>query len=425
MSKVQRYYIAAFVVIASFLALASSMRELGYSVDPREWVGQATIPETEIQKLLGKKNLPQGYLPQSEVLTRQDNEWVLQYTVDEGLEQVIQKELAKGQVKYGAFIAMDPQTNAIKAMVTHGMEENLTLRATFPAASVFKIVTAASAIEQRQLKSQSLIPVRGSYHTLYKSNLMHSGGISPASAEARATAYWKLMSLADAFGKSVNSVFGKLGIFGVGSNTLRDYSSKFYFNRALPFQMQLDESKATIPDDFFGLAESASGFTKFNTLSPLHGAWIASMIANKGRAQLPYILDQITEKNGNLIYQHKAAPELNVLSEAAAIQMQELMENTVTKGTCRGTFRDCKRHIILSQLNIGGKTGTLDGHDPEGRYDWFVGYATRGSESFAVAALCIHGELRGVKASVLARKAFEYYYKPDLAQVKPHGFSKQ
>jgi beta-lactamase class D len=60
---------------------------------------------------------------------------------------------------------------------------------------------------------------------------------------------------------------------------------------------------------------------------------------------------------------------------------------------------------------VGGKTGSLTGLDPEGKYDWFVGFASHGDQRIAVAALTIHRKLWRVKSSYLARKAIENYFK--------------
>ncbi len=406
--------ITACLTIA-FTAGFNILREHGY-------VGASWLPFTKVHyarsvasQILGKKQMQGGYLPAAEILNSGGKDLLVQYTADEALERMLVSALQKGQVRYAAFVAMDPDTGEVKALLSYGHNtENLALRATYPAASVFKIVTAAAAIEARRLSAGSLIPLKGSYHTLFRQNIFNSGGLSLASANGPAR-YWRHITLADAFGKSVNSIFGKIGIFGVGPQGLRDFAAKFFFNRPIPFDLALDESRAIIPDDPYGLAESASGFTRFNTMSPVHGALIAATVAQGGIAMEPYTVSAITTKEGESLYSAGPRELGRVLNVETAEELKVLMERTVSSGTSRGAFRDKRRNIILSQLTIGGKTGTLDGEAPRGRYDWFVGYATRGVKKLAVSALCIHGELRGIKASQVARLAIERYFKPDLA----------
>ena len=91
------------------------------------------------------------------------------------------------------------------------------------------------------------------------------------------------------------------------------------------------------------------------------------------------------------------------------------MHKTIVAGTSCRSFRDSSRSVALSEVYIGGKTGTLNGWDPAGRYDWFVGFGQNANSKIAVAALCIHGGRRGVKASKVARDALEQYFRETIA----------
>ena len=53
----------------------------------------------------------------------------------------------------------------------------------------------------------------------------------------------------------------------------------------------------------------------------------------------------------------------------------ELMQATVSSGTSRKIFRGRSRDRVLSRLEIGGKTGSIDDQSHEARIDWFVGFA--------------------------------------------------
>jgi beta-lactamase class D len=45
-------------------------------------------------------------------------------------------------------------------------------------------------------------------------------------------------------------------------------------------------------------------------------------------------------------------------------------------------------------------------------YDWFIGYAQRGEQKLAFAALCINQAYWYVKSSYIARKAIENFFAP-------------
>jgi beta-lactamase class D len=86
-----------------------------------------------------------------------------------------------------------------------------------------------------------------------------------------------------------------------------------------------------------------------------------------------------------------------------------MLRETVQAGSARSSFAGFF-HGAMAQVEVGGKTGSLSGLDPQGRYDWFVGYATAGPKKLAYAALCINRDFWYVKSAFIARKAIEHYF---------------
>ncbi|MBI3544679.1 MAG: hypothetical protein HY075_15525 [Deltaproteobacteria bacterium] len=365
-------------------------------------------PETskaQLAKIVGKR-LVTGSQEQTDELK-------IQYSIDSRMQQTIEQVYKRGGVPFGSLVAIDPRSGQVLAMVSHGMRgENMALRSSFPAASIFKVVTAAAALEGKKLSHDSLIPVRGSYHTLYKRNVMAGGGIDPANSPRHS----RLISFEEALAKSVNSVFGKVGLFGVGSESLRKIATRFQFGKQIPLEMPVDVDQAVVPDDGFGVAESASGYTRQNTLSPVHGALIAAAIANGGVMMEPSVIDRVISKDGKTDYLFQPTPLATVMEKSTAEELGKMMHKTITDGTSRRAFNRVDRSVALNDVFIAGKTGTLNGWDPAGRYDWFVGFAEKEGQKIAVAALCVHGSRYGVKASQVARAAFEVYFGSTIAQ---------
>ena len=64
---------------------------------------------------------------------------------------------------------------------------------------------------------------------------------------------------------------------------------------------------------------------------------------------------------------------------------------------------------------MGGKTGSLTGTNPPGRYDWFVGFAERGNRKIAFATLCINKEKWYVRSTRLSRELLEFFFRPPQA----------
>ena len=98
-------------------------------------------------------------------------------------------------------------------------------------------------------------------------------------------------------------------------------------------------------------------------------------------------------------------------SEASSI-LSQLMQTTISSGTSRKSFSGYRRDRILSPLEIGGKTGSIDNRTHNQRFDWFVGFARNpdGKNKLAVAVMVAHQEYIGIRASRYARMAMKYYF---------------
>ncbi len=399
-----------------FFAL-SAMTGAGLYLTRQTWVGPVSaaldlkpeIRKDDIAAALAEKSMV-GTLPKDLTLDLKGRQYPVsvEYATNPALTDEMMKMFTQYKPDYGAFVALDATTGRILTLISYSpgdklMDQNLALRATFPSASVFKVVTAAAAIAERKMNAGSIVSFNGRAHTLYKRNIFDE-----------TTNRWTThMTLKDAFAHSVNAVFGKLGVFIVGPTELKSYAEKFGFNHKLPSDIPVQEGRAEITEDPWEIAEAASGFTKHNTMSPLQGALIAAAIANEGRLMEPYVVSTLKNPAGETVF--IGGPRLSnvVIDAQAAAEMKILMRETVSSGTGRGSFRGFKRGEY-GDIDVGGKTGSLTGTDPAGRYDWFVGYGTSGEHRLAVASLIISKEYWKVKSSVLARRAIELFFRDKL-----------
>ncbi len=334
----------------------------------------------------------------------------IQYSFDAKLQKNMEALFRVYMPDYGAFVALDVKTGRVLSMVSYSKlkrnPDNLALRASFPSASVFKVVTATAAIEEHNILGNTVIPFNGRNHTLYRGQILKSN----------VTKWTKFMTFKEAFARSVNTVFGRIGAYTVGSDDLRQYAGRFGFNRRIAGDVLIQEGRALIPQDLWGLAESASGFTRDNTMSPLQGALIAASIANDGVMMEPYIVESIVKSDNTVLYAVEPKISSITMDRTTATEIRTLMKETVLHGTSRGSFRGFFKNRFAA-VDVGGKTGSLTGFQPRGKYDWFVGYAGSGDHRIALAALTIHEKQWRVKSSYLARLAIEKYFK----DIVPHA----
>ena len=114
---------------------------------------------------------------------------------------------------------------------------------------------------------------------------------------------------------------------------------------AVPFEMPVDSDHVVVPDDEFGVAEAASGYTRNNTMSPLHGAMMAAAIANDGVMMEPSIVNHLISKDGKTEYNFEPKTVGNVVDKQTAEELATMMHRTVTDGTSSRVFRHADRSL--------------------------------------------------------------------------------
>lgn len=336
-------------------------------------------------------------------------------SLDIPLQNFLLEKLNMSTSRYIGIVGMDPATGRILSMVGYDKTNrsgNPCVDSKFPAASIFKIVTASAAIETCGFHMGSKLMYNGNKYTLYKSQL-----------KDRINRNTRRITFEDSFAQSVNPVFGKIGAHYLGKTTLGNYAAAFGFNQSIDFEIQLAPSRVSFSDDPYQLAEVASGYNLETKISPLHGAVMTSAILNQGRMVEPTIVDQIIDENGRVLYRGHLITLNQAITPQASFVVNNLMETTITSGTCKKAFRGLKKDKILSRLNIGGKSGSIDNESHDTRYDWFVGFAEEkeGSAKIVISAMVAHEKYIGVRASEYARMAIKEYFREHFANNHKSG----
>lgn len=327
------------------------------------------------------------------------------YTIDSDLQKEATKLLNQYKPDYGAIFMMNAQTGEVLAMASFQKDDsnapNWNLKSNFPAASTFKVITATVAVDKRGLLPSHKIHYNGGLYTLYRKNVMSD----------RIHRWTNVISLKDAFARSVNSAFGRLSLEQMSPVELNDYATRFMFNQEIPTDFPVEMGIAYIPPEkSFELTEAASGFNKINKMTPVQGAMIAGAVVNDGRMVIPYLVQNLKDKDSNILFKAKSLDKGQIMSPESAEKLRELMEETVLSGTSRKTFQKLVRSKKFADLEMGGKTGHLNGENPKGRVDWFVGYGMRDDQKIALAAVTVSKKYWTVKSSFLGQSMISKYF---------------
>lgn len=325
------------------------------------------------------------------------NPYLVRTTIDSDLQSYVLRLLQRSNAVQAAAVVVRPRDGHVLAMASYdesGLTENLCLRADYPAASIFKIVAAAAAMEKAGIEPNAPMRYEGGRYTLYRRQLRESVG-----RQANETDFRR------AFALSINPVFGRVGIYDLGREGLSAYADLFLFKSPIPFDIPLMPSSIEIPDHDFGLAEVASGFNKTTLISPLHAALISCAVVNDGVIMTPRLVDSVVDGQGETVHESEALPLTSVVAPETAEGLRLLMRETVLTGTGRSSLLKLTRSNIYKGIEVGAKTGSINDSSGQFRLDWVTAYAIPedGRDPIAVAVLGVHGAFMGARAGELAR----------------------
>jgi membrane peptidoglycan carboxypeptidase len=150
-----------------------------------------------------------------------------------------------------------------------------------------------------------------------------------------------MVSLEEATRKSVNTVFAQLAS-ELGGEKLSSTANRIGIESEL--------------DPVISLTLGAGAVT------PIELASAYSSFANNGYLAPTYLIDKITDSNGQILYQHISSQRVTIPDPGAAAAVRKTLEVAAQYGT--GT------RAVLDDRPIAGKTGTHQGF----REAWFIGF---------------------------------------------------
>jgi cell division protein FtsI/penicillin-binding protein 2 len=302
---------------------------------------------------------------------------MIQYIAEEELEAAISQHQASG----GTVIVMDPRSGAILAMASRTVydperyDEAPPERWADPAitwdyepGSVFKIVTAAAALDFGLVEPDSMFEDKGMVEVggrpIYNWDRLAHGEVT----------------VTEAMALSLNTVMAQIST-ELGPKRFYAYLQRFGFGR--PTYVDLaGESKGQLklPSDA-EWHESDLGTNAFGqglAVTPLQMACAAAAIANRGTMMVPHILKEIVGENQT--WSRHPTVSQQVVTARAAERLTDILIQAAEKGAPRS---------IVPGYTIAGKSGTAEipipgGYDPQATIASFVGFAPAHDPQFLV-----------------------------------------
>jgi len=305
-------------------------------------------------------------------------------TLDQELTSRVERVLEEGRVKLGHVIVMEPTSARVLAAVSTD-PEHFPPTKTYPAASLIKVITAAAALDRDPGVALRPCLYSGSPYVLTRAR------IDPPKKGNES-------SLQKALALSNNQCFAQLAVHTLGANVLLAAIGRFGLLE--PPAPGYSAGSADAGSDLFDLGKLGSGLGG-TRITPLHAVQLAGVLAD-GTLREPRFTEAPPTR-----------PPRRVMTPALAAQLRQMLVDTTARGTARRAFRDPRGRPLLGSLEVAGKTGSLSGRDPDGRYEWFMGVAPAENPEVAVAVVVVQGPLWWRSASQIAAAVFKERYCPD------------
>lgn len=293
----------------------------------------------------------------------------IQYYLEKGIESMVDKFSAANGA---SGIVMDAKTGGILAMASYPnydlndfltvsdqtLQEriergestvadmqllqwrNKALNDTYEPGSTFKILTLSAALEEGVVDKTTTVNCGGSVnisgYTIHCSNKNGHG----------------LQTLVQSVGNSCNPAFINYGL-RIGSEKFYEYMRSFGLMNTTGIDLGGEAVGVFAADSSFTQLDLACyAFGQNFTVTPL--ALIAAQAAciNGGYLHTPYLVERITDSDGNVTYRHDDTPVRQVISEQTSATVRECLEYVVASGT--------GKNGQVAGYRIGGKSGTAD-----------------------------------------------------------------
>jgi len=316
------------------------------------------------------------------------NGFDLVLTIDETIQYIAERALQEGFEKHHAqgamIIVIDPKTGEILALANRPTFDLSTFSASstesrrnravvdmYEPGSVFKIVTAAAALEENKVKeSDPFFCEYGEYKV--------GGHILHDHTKHGVLTFQQVIELSSNIGTTKIAQF-------LGAATVYKYAKLFRFGSPTGINL-LGEVRGVLKDprQWSKTSISAVPIGQEVTVTALQLVCAIAAIANDGVYMQPLVVKYIRDQEGQVIKEFTPQVLAKVISPETAKRLRQILKGAVDNGT--------GKMAKIEEASVGGKTGTAQkvvngqySHDKF--YASFIGFAPAENSKIAVVVV--------------------------------------
>ncbi|HKZ16537.1 MAG TPA: penicillin-binding protein, partial [Geobacteraceae bacterium] len=282
-------------------------------------------------------------------------------TLDKNIQYIAEKELAKAvtdsRASTGMALVMEPQTGKILAMANYPnfnpnsfrqypiqSLRNRVVADSFEPGSTLKVFLIAAALEEK------IVSPNDSFNC-------ENGSYAIGGRTIHDTHKYGTLKVSEILKYSSNIGSAKIGS-RLGQQRLYSYLKNFGFGTRSGIELP-GEAAGLLRErsQWYGIDLATISFGQGISISALQLATAISAVANGGSLMKPYIIDRVTDDNGNVLQQFSPQTRRRVVSAQTAHALTRMMEGVTDEG---GTGMKGS----VEGYGVAGKTGTAQKVDP-------------------------------------------------------------
>lgn len=254
------------------------------------------------------------------------------------------------------------EATQLQGMMREAQWKNKNITELYMPGSVFKLITASAGLDSGVMSAEQTFYCNGSL-TVNEGSELWEHTYRCANGEVHYE-----QDMAGALNHSCNLWFIQ------AAETLKpqifyDYIQAFGFTQPTGIDLP-NETRWTSVYNAEQMAEVdtnlyTAAFGQNESITPMQMATAVAAIANGGYLVTPYVVDSISDKDGNIISQTETNIRRQVISEEVSQQLLSMMENNVHGA---GNYHSCANAYVAG-YRIGGKSGTAERTDRHLRGD--------------------------------------------------------
>ena len=306
-------------------------------------------------------------------------------TIDETIQHIMEKYLEQGILENkvanrAVAIMMDVDTGAILGMAVEGGYDlndpytiaddqtraqidllvgtekqnaeyeaqssqwrNKAVSDTYYPGSVFKVITAAMALEENTVNDESTFTCTGSYKPVENAGVIRCHNTSGHGPQ----------TFAQAVCNSCNPAFMQIGA-GIGKQNFWKYFQAFGFNTTTGIDLPGEASGLFFNSDgeMTDLDLAVASFGQGVSVTPIQMVAAISAVANGGELLQPYVVKQVLDADGNVVKSTDKMVKRQVVSEETCEKLSEILELNAKEGSAKNSY--------VAGYRVAGKTGTSE-----------------------------------------------------------------